>query len=114
MKKLTLALIFISHLCSAQYKDSVKASDMKVDRIELHLAKYDQQLQTGKAFFYTGGAIMAAGSAFLLSNSPDKINIASAIGAIGGAFTVYGFFTIADSNRHRKKVEWYRTGVAQK
>lgn len=74
----------------------------KQEKIDLRLSKYDEQVETGKAFFYAGLIGEGLSSLLLINNTKDNMQYAQSIGVIAGTFTIYGFFNLLDSPRHIK------------
>lgn len=100
MRKLVL-VIFAALSLSATAQRTEKVS-LVPDKVELHLSKYKDQYQTGKAFMIAGSAIQALAAGIVIANDKNT-DLAMATGFIGGVFQMYGFFTVATSHRHQKK-----------
>lgn len=108
MRKLLLAGAILFSLQSlAQRSDYAQATDtLKVslipDKVDLHMEKYKDQYQMGKAFLWSGAAIYAIAGGIVAMNDKN-LDLGMATGMIGGAFQLFGFINIADSRRHLQK-----------
>ncbi len=100
-KALTLLALIIS---LSGYGQRIDLGAPVAAKIDLHIIKESQELKTGKGFFFTGLGMMMASSALLLvKESPQEY--AGAVGLIGGTFATYGFFTVLNSGRYKKKID---------
>lgn len=103
MKNLFFIFLLASLSATAQRVNLVPDHDQKVS---LNLTRYDQQIKEGKAFMLAGAAITTVSTLFFLTDMKDRQEFASAVSLIGGAFTIYGFTALIDSDRHKRKAHF--------
>lgn len=107
MKKLLLILFLLASVISkAQQSDyATLAENPKVslvpNKIDLHMSKYNDKMNTGKGFVFAGAFLYAVSAGIVQANSKNQ-NLGMAIATIGGTFQMYGFLNIVTARRHLK------------